>query len=68
MQTQTTNGLKCPNCSGQMHGLSLGLHHFECSDCGTIINGVTVNSNALQGIFIALCIVGIVALIAGALE
>ena len=68
MQTQITNGLNCPNCTGQMHGVTLSFHHYECSNCGTNINGITVNSNALQGVIVGLFILGIAALIAGTLE
>jgi hypothetical protein len=60
--------LKCPNCGGRMQGLTISLHRYGCSNCGTSLNGVTVNSNALQGLFVALCIIGIAALVAGALE
>jgi hypothetical protein len=68
MQALTTSGLNCPSCNGTMQGFTLGLQHYECPNCGIARNDISINSNSIQGVLAALCIVGFIVLVSAALN
>ena len=66
---QIIKALKCPNCEQAMHGYSVSYHNYQCSNCGTHVNGLSIKTNSgFEGVIAALCVVGLLALFGGILK
>ena len=62
-------GLRCPNCEQNMQGYSVTYHNYNCSRCGTGVEGLVVRTNSGIEQFIgALCVVGLIVLFANILK
>ena len=63
------NDLSCPDCGQVMQGYSIDYRNYKCSGCGTEVNGLAVVTNCgSEKVIGALCLVGLIALIASLLK
>jgi ribosomal protein L37AE/L43A len=61
--------LRCPNCDQAMQGYSVSYHHYECSCCGTEVNGLGVRTNqGFEQVIGGMCLIGLLALFAHILK